>query len=97
MNILKYQHNSEINCRHVLKTCNLTKEISLNSDDAHSYTKIATSETKPFKQFNKKGLIIPNKRTIEYFKNLNKTLVQDLLELYDPDFKMFQYSEEEFM
>ena len=97
MNIQKYQHNCEIYCRHVLKTCNLTKEISLNSDDAHSYTKIATSGTKPVKQFNKKGLIIPPRRTIEYFKNLNKTLIQDLLRLYDPDFKMFKYSEEEFI
>ena len=85
----------KIYCRHVLKTCNLTHAISINSDAV--YRKIATSKTKPVKRFNKKGLIIPNKRTIEYFKNLNKTLVQDLLELYDPDFKMFQYSEEEFM
>ena len=58
---------------------------------------MATSKTKPIKQFNKQGLIIPPRRTIEYFKNLNKTLIQELLKLYNPDFKMFQYSKEEFM
>ena len=76
--------------------CNLTSEISINSDGAAN-TKMATSKTKPIKQFNKKGLIIPPRRTIEYFKNLNKTLIQELLKLYNPDFKMFQYSKEEFM
>ena len=78
--------------RHVLKMCNLTHSISINS----GYANIATSKTKPIKQLSKKGLIIPPRRTIEYFKNLNKTLIQDLLRLYGPDFKMFQYSEEEF-
>ena len=92
----EYTYYYKIYCRYVLKTCNLTHAISINSD-ADGYRKIATSKTKPVKQFNKKGLIIPNRRTIEYFKNLNKTLIQDLLKLYDPDFKMFQYSEEEFV
>ena len=95
MSIWKY-YNYKIYCRHVLKTCNLTSEISINSDGAAN-TKMATSKTKPIKQFNKKGLIIPPRRTIQYFKNLNKTLIQDLLKLYDPDFKMFKYSEEEFI
>ena len=94
MSIWKY-YNYKIYCRHVLKTCNLTHAISINSDAV--YRKIAISKTKPVKQFNKKGLIIPPRRTIEYFKNLNKTLIQDLLKLYDPDFKMFKYSEEEFI
>ena len=80
---------------HVLKICNLTHLLSINSDGA-GYTKMATSKTKPIKLSNKKSLIIPPRRTIEYFKNLNKTLIQDLLRLYGPDFKMFQYSEEEF-
>ena len=97
----KYDHfighmeTFERDVRYVLKMCNLTHSISINSEGA-GYANMATSKTKSIKQLNKKGLIMPPRRTIKYFKNLDKTLIQDLLGLYGPDFKMFQYSEEEF-
>ena len=57
----------------------------------------ATSIMKTYENLNEDGLIIANNRTMEYFNNLNKNMIQDLYRIFKPDFDMFRYSIQEFV
>ena len=76
--------------RYVLGASNLTEFLTLPETEVRILgTK--TSQEKIQKNSNKFGLILPNKRTLDYFKSLNKSIILDLLNLFKPDFELFQY------
>ena len=76
--------------RYVLGASNLTEFLALPETEV-KILGTKTSQEKIQKNTNKFGLILPNKRTLDYFKSLNKSIILDLLNLFKPDFELFQY------
>ena len=81
----------EQDVKYVLVKTNLTKEIPLQ-DASERMLNTATSKVISDEKLNNEGLIIASDRTMEYFKPLNKTLINKLYQLFKPDFDMFLYS-----
>ena len=76
--------------------CNLTDVIPLSNTGLKSWN-TATSTYKPNKITDASGQISASNRTLQYFKNLNKTVIQNLFNIFKPDFEMFQYSKKGFL
>ena len=78
--------------RYVLIEGNLTSAIPIDSAKKRM-TNTATSDATSDKTIDAHGKVMANNRTLEYFKKVKKKeLVRDLLELFAPDFQLFQYS-----
>ena len=86
----------EQDVKYVLMKTNLAEKIPLNIAGSRR-SDTATLKMKSSVKLNGDGLIIANNRTLEYFNQLNKSLIQDLYHVFKPDFEMFGYSIKEFL
>ena len=86
----------EQDVKYVLMKTNLVEKISLNLAGSRRLD-TATLKMKSSVKLNQDGFIIANNRTLDYFNQLNKSLIQDLFHVFKPDFEMFGYSIKEFL
>ena len=83
--------------RYVLIEGNLTRAIPIDSAKKRM-TNTATSDATSDKTIDAYGKVMASNRTLEYFRKVKKKeLVRDLLELFEPDFQLFQYSTSGFL
>ena len=77
----------------IVKLANLTRFISIEESklQAHISTNHSTGS-----QLDSSGALKASSRTMSYFQKVDLSLIQSTYDLYDIDFKLFQYSLEGF-
>ena len=74
--------------KYILLKANLTSNIPLEMASFHNHVDYNNSDRKLTHEPNGK----PEARTLEYFKNINQTVIQNLYEMYKIDFELFFYN-----
>ena len=74
--------------KYILLKANLTSTIPLEMASFHTHVDYNNSDRKLTHEPNGK----PEARTLEYFKNINQTVIQNLYEMYKIDFELFNYN-----
>ena len=83
--------------RYVLIEGNLTSAIPIESAKKRM-SNTATSDATSDKTIDAYGNVMASNRTLDYFRKVKKKeLIRDLLELFEPDFQLFQYSTSGFL
>ena len=74
--------------KYILLKANLTSNIPLENADFRKHADYTNKDKKLTHEANGE----PEARTLEYFKNINQTVIQTLYEMYKIDFELFNYN-----
>ena len=82
------------NFRYIIRKTNLTDIIPYLKRFNTTPKKISTRYTI---EYNDVGEIMSTKRARMYFEKTDKSLLQEIYDYFEPDFKLFEYSIKEFI